>query len=351
MEGRGESALGKYRSVWAGHTLLPEGDEFFFSHPASLAVFEGELLPAEEGFGDEGDAAGGEGGGFLRGVGFRGNRAERASAPRDDGGGVGGRGVGLPADDRGDGEEERQGEYRERGDSDGARALAVGAREEAGEGERGEARGDEQEALPRGGGGELGERLLGGRAEEGSERGRGVAGFFGYVGEVPANGGVGGILDESGGGVRGGFAEFVLLGKSQREVMVGRPVGRVFGEGFAPRFFGGGEFSGSVVGGRFPGGEGGRQEECEEEERGEREEVAGEEEPERVEAGNAFRGEGGFSAGDPIGWERGGGAVEGAVAFEPEGGPGRSVGSGRGSRRGRRVPSGEKGGGGRGGVG
>ena len=229
--------------------------------------------------------------------------------------------------------------------------MAVGAREETGEGERGEARGGEQEVLPRGGGGELGERLLGGRAEERSERGRGVAGFFGDVGEVPANGGMAGILDKSGGGMRGGFAEFVLLGESEREVVVGRPVGGVFGEGFAPRFFGGGEFSGSVVGGRFTGGEGGRKEECEEEERGEGEEVTGEEEPERVEAGDAFSVEGGISAGDPIGRESGGGAVEGAVAFEPESGPCRSVGSGRGTRRGRCVPSPEKGGGGRGGVG
>ena len=55
--------------------LLPEGHEFVFSDPASLAVFESELGPAEESFADEGDATGGEGGGLLGGVGFGRNRA------------------------------------------------------------------------------------------------------------------------------------------------------------------------------------------------------------------------------------------------------------------------------------
>jgi hypothetical protein len=58
------------------------------------------------------------------------------------------------------------------------------------------------------------------------------------------------VLHEGGGGVRGGFTGFVLLGEGEGEVMVGDPVGGVFGEGVAPGFFGGREFAGGVVGGR-----------------------------------------------------------------------------------------------------
>ena len=50
--------------------LPPERDEFVLADPAGLAVFEGELSPTEKGFADEGDAACGEGGRFLRSVGF-----------------------------------------------------------------------------------------------------------------------------------------------------------------------------------------------------------------------------------------------------------------------------------------
>ena len=307
---------------WRESALLPERDEFVFSHPAGLAVFEGQLLPAKKGFGDEGDAAGGERSRFLRRVGFGGDRAEGAGAPGDHGRGVGGGAVALPAERGRDGEEQSEREQGQGRGGEEARAMAVGAGDEGGEGEGGEPRGGNQEALPRGGGRELGERLAGGRAQERGERGGGEAGFFGYVGEVPADGGVRGILDKGGGGVRGGFAGLVLLREREGEVVVRGPVGGGFREGVAPGFFGGGEFAGGIVRGGLGGAEWLRKDEGEEEEGGERKEVAREEEAQGIEAGDAVGGEGGLGAGDPIGGEIGLGAVEGAVAFEPEGGPG-----------------------------
>ena len=61
------------------------------------------------------------------------------------------------------------------------------------------------------------------------------------------------LLDVHCGGVRGGFAGFVLLGEGKREVVVRGPVGGMLGEVVAPGFFGGGEFAGGVVRGGLGG--------------------------------------------------------------------------------------------------
>ena len=82
----------------------------------------------------------------------------------------------------------------------------------------------------------------------GRERGRREAGFFGGVREVPTDRGERRILHEGGGGVRGGFAGFVLLGEGEREVVAGDGVCGIFFEEVAPGFFGGGELAGGVGG-------------------------------------------------------------------------------------------------------
>ena len=162
-------------------------------------------------------------------------------------------------------------------------------REKQAEAERDEGGASDEHVLPAGGGRVAGQRGQADGAKEGREWGWGEAGFFARHGEVPADGRVGGILDEGGAGVRGGLAGPVLLDEGEREIVAGDPVGGVAREGGAPGFFGGGEIP-AVVGGAAIDGRGCRSggcrggvggvellagdEEREDDQRGERKQVA-----------------------------------------------------------------------------
>ena len=124
--------------------------------------------------------------------------------------------------------------------------------------------------------------------DESCKRSGNVAGLFGGEGKLRADGFVGGILDEGDGGVGRGLVPAVLLGESEREVVMGERVERGFGEGGAVGLFGGGEIAASIRRGGggggvlgFGGGCDGREYNEEEDRRDEREEVAGQEKSQR----------------------------------------------------------------------
>ena len=227
--------------------LFPERDDFFGADPAGLAVFEGEAGPAEESVAiGESEASGRERGGFLRVVGFGWNRAKRAGTPGEDGVGVRGEAIRVEAGGGNGGGEEAEQECGEGGEKAEAGRMAVSAVGEEREGGGDQEAGGEEGELPGGGAGEAGKRLGGAGRKKGDERAGDVSGFLGREGELPADGVVGRVLNEGGGGVRGGLGPAILLGEREGEVVARDGVGGGFCDGGGPGFRGRGEVARAV---------------------------------------------------------------------------------------------------------
>ena len=129
---------------------MPNWNEVLGADPAGLAGCKAEVPPAEKRLINLGEATGGQRGGFLRGVGFGRDGAERAGAPDNRGARVRRRTVVEPATEARNCSAKAQGEHAP-GKSEGAPGRAqVGAGEQATDGTGGDHTTKDERELPPG---------------------------------------------------------------------------------------------------------------------------------------------------------------------------------------------------------